>query len=173
MARPRLVLVHGACHQPWVWGPLVQQLEGWEVELVDLPSSTPGVMGDLAADTAAVREALTRDERPVAVVAHSYGGTPVGEAVGGLANVVRAFHLATVMLPPGGSVPDAAGGYPPYWDVDEDSGTFGAADPETRRPSTATWSRACAGRRSGTCAGSPPPASRAGPPPPRTRCSRR
>ena len=130
MARPRLVLVQGACHQPWVWGPLTEHLEGWEVEPVDLPSSTPGVMGDLAADTAAVREALTRDERPVAVVAHSYGGVPVGEAVGGLTHVVRSFYLAVSMLPPGESVLSAAGGCPPYWERDEGSATFGAVDPE-------------------------------------------
>ena len=109
---------------------MVEHLEGWEVERVDLPSSTPGVMGDLAADTAAVREALARDERPVAVVAHSYGGVPVGEATGGLGNVVRAFYLAVSVLPPGESVHSAAEGYPPYWGVEEDSGTFGALGPE-------------------------------------------
>ncbi len=132
VTRPRLVLVHGAWHRPWVWGPLIRQLPDWEVDVVDLPSSTPDVLGDLAADVAAVRAELIRDDGPVAVMAHSYGGIPVSEAVSGVPGVVHAVYLAAFLPSPGDSLLSIVGTDPSWWTRNEDAGTINVVNPSQR-----------------------------------------
>ena len=64
---PAAVLVHGAWHGAWCWGPAVAALaaDGISAVAIDLPGhgNDPGPMGDLhgdAAHVAAVLDALTR-----------------------------------------------------------------------------------------------------------------
>lgn len=120
MARPNVLLVHGAWHGSWFWEPLRAELGELEVHTVDLPSCVggPDEVGDLWADVAAVEQALSEIEGPVVVVAHSYGGLPVTEAaVGRAAHLV---YLCAFMLDAGESLLGAAGGTPPpWWEVHE------------------------------------------------------
>jgi len=132
VTRPRLVLVHGAWHQPWVWGPLIRQLPDWTVDLVDLPSSKPDVLGDLAADVAAVRAELIREDGPVAVMAHSYGGIPASEAISGVPGVVHTVYLGAFLPSPGDSLLSMVGTDPSWWKRNEDAGTIGVVDPAQR-----------------------------------------
>jgi len=132
VTRPRLVLVHGAWHQPWVWGPLIRQLPDWKVDVVDLPSSKPDVLGDLAADVAAVRAELIREDGPVAVMAHSYGGIPASEAISGVPGVVHTVYLAAFLPSPGDSLLSMVGTDPSWWKRNEDAGTIGVVDPAQR-----------------------------------------
>ena len=75
-----IVLVHGAWVGGWEFAPVVPALEGrgFTVETVELPST--GSTDSLAADAAAVTEALDRAPAPVLLVGHSYGGVPVTQA---------------------------------------------------------------------------------------------
>ncbi|MFJ6620774.1 alpha/beta fold hydrolase [Kitasatospora sp. NPDC091335] len=114
--RPAFLLVHGAWHGAWCWDAVRAALdaEGWRSHAVDLPSSAPvgsvparsdGTRpAGLAEDAAAVRDHLRRIDGPVVVVAHSYGGAPVTEAIAGAPNVVRAVYLAAFQLDAGESL---------------------------------------------------------------------
>jgi len=115
-----LLLVHGAWHGSWAWRPLVDALDGVEVRTVDLPSvgASPGDLGDLRADSEAVRAAVAAIDGPVVVVAHSYGGCPVTEAVRAGDGVAHLVYLCAFMLDEGESLLGAAGGTaPPWWEV--------------------------------------------------------
>jgi pimeloyl-ACP methyl ester carboxylesterase len=124
MARPTLLLVHGAWHGSWFWEPLRAELGEFDVRTVDLPSCTggPDELGDLQDDADTVREALAGIDGPVVVVAHSYGGLPVSEAAGEVsgAPVTHLVYLCAFMLDAGESLLAAAGGTPPpWWEVHE------------------------------------------------------
>ncbi|MFJ5260469.1 alpha/beta hydrolase [Streptomyces sp. NPDC088387] len=136
-ALPVLLLVHGAWHGPWCWEQLIDELPDVDVRTVALPSSgtggggDAGALGDLRDDAAVVAHAVAEIDGPVVVVAHSYGGVPVTEALGSAANVRRVVYLCAFQLDAGESVLSAVGGTPPpWWDVREDDGTVAALDPE-------------------------------------------
>jgi pimeloyl-ACP methyl ester carboxylesterase len=115
-----LLLVHGAWHSPWCWEPLIAELEGVDVRTVALPSSgtDPQALGDLAADAEAVRAALASIEGPAVVVAHSYGGSPVTEAVTRDSGVAHLVYLCAFQLDVGDSLLGSVGGQaPPWWEV--------------------------------------------------------
>jgi pimeloyl-ACP methyl ester carboxylesterase len=115
-----LLLVHGAWHGSWAWTPLVEALAGVEVRTVDLPSvgNDPGALGDLRADAEAVRAAVAAIDGPLVVVAHSYGGVPVSEAVTADSGVAHLVYLCAFQLDAGQSLLGSAGGVaPPWWEV--------------------------------------------------------
>ncbi|GAA2781086.1 alpha/beta hydrolase [Crossiella cryophila] len=118
---PTLVLVHGAWHGAWTWDELIPLLGEWPVVAVELPTLGDPAAG-LAEDAAAVRAAVTAVDGPVVVVAHSYGGVVVTEALAGLPNVAHILYLAAFVLDVGDSLVAAAGGdgSPPWWEVGED-----------------------------------------------------
>jgi pimeloyl-ACP methyl ester carboxylesterase len=99
--RPTFLLVHGAWHQSQCWEPLQKELaaSGWKSQAIDLPSAgeqrepSAGMYDD--AEYIAAR--LERMEGPVVVVAHSYGGLPVTEAIGGHPNVAAVVYVAAYM----------------------------------------------------------------------------
>lgn len=97
-SRPALLLVHGAWHGAWCWEPLRSALrgEGLRTETVDLPSA--GTEAGMHEDAGVVLEALARIDGPVVVVAHSYGGIPVTQAVPDSGNVERIVYLAAFQL---------------------------------------------------------------------------
>ncbi|MEV1078738.1 alpha/beta hydrolase [Streptomyces sp. NPDC050211] len=103
-SRPTLLLVHGAWHGAWCWEKLtsVLQAEGWRTRTVDLPSS--GGLTGVEEDAQAVLGELELIDGPVVVVAHSYGGIPVSEAVGRAGNVARIVYLAAFQLDVGESL---------------------------------------------------------------------
>jgi pimeloyl-ACP methyl ester carboxylesterase len=105
-APPVVLLVHGAWHGSWCWGPLAAELAalGWETRVVDLPTVTrPGVTG-LYDDARAVRTEIDRVDGPVTVLAHSYGGVPLTEGAAGARNVSRLVYLSAFQLDAGESV---------------------------------------------------------------------
>ncbi|MGI5498833.1 alpha/beta fold hydrolase [Lentzea sp. CA-135723] len=108
MLSPDILLVHGAFHGSWCWEAVIEDLEhlGRTAHVVDLPSA--GSPAGLHEDAEAVRHAITAVGRPVAVVAHSYGGFPVTEATAGALNVTRLVFLAAWMLEPGTSISEVA-----------------------------------------------------------------
>lgn len=111
---------------------MIRQLPDWKVDVVDLPSSKPDVLGDLAADVAAVRAELSRDDGPVAVVAHSYGGIPASEAVSGVPGVVHAVYLAAFLPSPGDSLLSMVGTDPSWWKRDTAAGIINVVNPAQR-----------------------------------------
>ncbi|MER7948693.1 alpha/beta fold hydrolase [Streptomyces sp. NPDC096079] len=131
--RPTLLLVHGAWHGAWCWDSVRAELDaaGCRSRTVDLPSAGPATAErsrpvGMLDDAEAVRDALRRVDGPVVVVAHSYGGVPVTQAVADAANVVGAVYVAAFQLDAGESmvtflgtpVPDDGSGHaPPYEDA--------------------------------------------------------
>ncbi|MEV4114794.1 alpha/beta fold hydrolase [Nonomuraea sp. NPDC049695] len=104
VSRPTLLLVHGAWHGAWCWekAASVLRADGWRTRAIDLPSA--GGPAGVHDDAQAVRGALELMDGPVVVVAHSYGGAPVSQAVAEAENVSRVVYLAAYQLDAGESV---------------------------------------------------------------------
>ncbi|GAB2814268.1 alpha/beta hydrolase [Actinoallomurus bryophytorum] len=103
--RPTFLLVPGGNHGPWIWERLQGVLKdhGWTSRTVSLASAVeeeapteplPGMYDDAQI----IVDALDGIAGPVIVVAHSYGGVPVTEAIAGVSNVVHAVYVAAYML---------------------------------------------------------------------------
>lgn len=106
-----VLLVHGAWHGRWCWGPVQAALtaRGVRAEAVDLPGhgDDTGALGDLHDDAARVRAALDAFDEPVVLVGHSYGGVVVTEA-GVHPNVAALVYLAAFNLDAGESTMSVA-----------------------------------------------------------------
>jgi hypothetical protein len=113
--RPTVLLVHGAWHGPWAFDAFqpVLHAQGWPTRVVALPSSAtidPGSTGaGVHEDAAAVRSALQDIDGPVVVLAHSYGGIPVSQAIADAPDVVHVVYLAAYQLDVGESMFSAHG----------------------------------------------------------------
>ena len=110
MTSPTVVLVHGAWHGPWVWDEVRRHLDaaGIPTVAVDLPSVGDRV-GGLADDVEAVRSSLNG---PTVLVAHSYGGIPVTQAVATADNVIHVAYVCAFAVPVGTSLLDHTGDSP-------------------------------------------------------------
>lgn len=99
---PAVLLVHGAWHGAWCWEELRPELRmlGVDTLAVDLPSTGNAEQG-LYADARALRATVDALDRPVVVLAHSYGGFPVTEGLAGASNVVRLIYAAAPLMPEG------------------------------------------------------------------------
>ncbi|MDX3076181.1 alpha/beta fold hydrolase [Streptomyces sp. MI02-7b] len=117
---PTILLVHGAWHGAWCWEALVPELTalGWRVATVDLPSASadPADNAGMYDDARAVRERLAALDGPVTVLAHSYGGLPVTEAVAQAPHVSRLVYLAAFLLDEGVSLAGLSDGQIPSGD---------------------------------------------------------
>lgn len=104
VSRPTLLLVHGAWHGAWCWDELTSVLDagGWRTRTVDLPSA--GGRAGVEDDSRAVLRELASIDGPVVVLAHSYGGIPVTQAVAEAGNVLRVVYLAAYQLDVGESL---------------------------------------------------------------------
>ena len=108
--RPTVLLVHGAWHGPWAWDAFqpVLHAQGWPTRVVALPSSAtidPESTGaGVEEDAAVVRAALRDIDGPVVVLAHSYGGIPVSQAIADAPNVAHVVYLAAYQLDVGESM---------------------------------------------------------------------
>jgi len=132
--RPVVIFVHGAWHGPWAWDLVIERLtaEGLRTLAVDLPSKgfETALLGDLHDDAEAVRAAVDGAGGPALVVAHSYGGLPVGEGLAGCANAAHLLYLAAFMVEPGQSLLGLRGGVEPdWWIASEDGRTYLPDDP--------------------------------------------
>lgn len=101
---PTMLLVHGAWHGSWCWAGLRSALgaAGRSTRTVDLPSA--GRDAGVHEDVHAVLDELGRIDGPVVVVAHSYGGVPVTQAVAETGGVSRIVYLAAYQLDAGESL---------------------------------------------------------------------
>lgn len=131
----RVVFVHGACvkHGSWWWhrtGELLAE-RGVASQASALPScgetgEPTGAGGPgLAEDVAAVRQVLTASDEPTVVVAHSYGGIVIAEAVAGIDAVHHLLFVSSYLPEVGQSLSSFGGDEPaPFLDVDPEGGTF-------------------------------------------------
>jgi pimeloyl-ACP methyl ester carboxylesterase len=113
-----VILVHGAMHTPWVFGPLQDELtaRGVVSHAIQLPSSNPNsaATGSLTDDVAAIRSE-TAKHSAVILVAHSYGGVPATWAATA-DEVKELIYVAAFSLPSGTSMMEWMGGdFPPNW----------------------------------------------------------
>jgi pimeloyl-ACP methyl ester carboxylesterase len=95
----KVVLVHGGFVDGSGWQGVYKQLrkDGFEVTIVQNPTTS------LADDVAATKLVLDRQDKPVILVGHSYGGVVVSEA-GNHANVARIVYIAAFAADKGESV---------------------------------------------------------------------
>jgi pimeloyl-ACP methyl ester carboxylesterase len=102
-----IVLVHGAWADGSSWSKVIPLLEdkGLHVVAVQLPLTS------LAEDVASVSRALAREEGPVLLVAHSYGGVVITEA-GNDPKVVGLVYVAALAPAEGQSAFDLANAHP-------------------------------------------------------------
>ncbi|MEU5595005.1 alpha/beta hydrolase [Streptomyces sp. NPDC020298] len=132
---PTVVLVHGAMHTPWIFGPLRERLaaRGIESRAVQLPSSSPdsAAAQGLTEDVAVVRAAIDSVAGPVVLAAHSYGGVPATWAAAEAGRVGELVHIAAFALVPGTSMMEWLGGdFPPNWIHSPDGLAVKAGDAE-------------------------------------------
>ena len=144
--RPQLVLVHGAWHGPQAWDLVAAHLTGVDTHAVSLPSAggVPSALADMHSDAAVVQQAVRevmrdRPGSPVTVVAHSYAGIPVTQALAaderdpGGTGVSRMVFVSAFLLDAGESLISAVGGEaPPWWSVHPGEGYLDPLDPVTR-----------------------------------------
>lgn len=128
LTRPVLLLVHGAWHGAWIWEKVhgVLAAAGWEVQTLDLPSTAAegAIRYGMHDDALAVQQHIHQMGRPVVVVAHSYGGTPVTEGAADIPNVRHLVYLAALQLDVGESQLGLSGGTPaPWWNIQGDTMT--------------------------------------------------
>lgn len=125
----RVVLVHGSWFGSWCWdrvGTLLRERR-MAVEAIDLPScgARGTALADLDGDIAALRRLLERDDEPVLLCAHSYGGAPATAAAAGNARIRRIVYLTSFMLDVGESCALVRGqGALPSWCVVGADGSF-------------------------------------------------
>lgn len=125
------LLVHGGFCGSWVWERTAPALEsaGHRVEAVDLPSSGSQAdqLGDLAADSAAVRGVLDQLDGEALLVGHSGGGMVLAE-LADHPKVRHSVYLAALHPQKGQSAADLLGGQMPGWMVVRDDGAVQVSD---------------------------------------------
>ena len=109
-ARPKIVLVHGAWADGSCWSAVIERLQadGYHVTAPQFPESS------LASDVARLRQALDRQDGPVIVAGHSYGGQIMTALGTDAPNVVGLVYIAAFGLDEGESIGGllAQGGLP-------------------------------------------------------------
>ncbi|WP_329265004.1 alpha/beta hydrolase [Streptomyces sp. NBC_01478] len=133
--KPTVVLVHGAMHTPWVFGPLSDRLtaRGVDSRAVPLPSSHPdsALTQGLTEDVAVIRATVDSLQGPVVLAAHSYGGVPATWAAAETGQVAELVYMAAFALEPGSSMMEWMGGdFPPNWIHSPDGLAVKAGDVE-------------------------------------------
>ncbi|KAB7769785.1 alpha/beta fold hydrolase [Xanthomonas maliensis] len=95
----RIVLVHGAFTDGSIWAPVISRLQamGYRVTAVQIP------LQSLADDVAHVARVLRRQDGPVLLVGHSWGGAVITQA-GNAANVAGLAYLSALAPDSGESV---------------------------------------------------------------------
>lgn len=91
----QVVLVHGAWHGSWCWEEVLAELRVREIDAVAVELPFTGFVDDVET----VRSAVAGEGEPVVVIAHSYGGAVVSQAVSTLTSVVHAVFLAAFVNP--------------------------------------------------------------------------
>lgn len=123
MAKPHVLLIHGAWHRAWHLQFLQAELEsaGYEVSSIDLPAGGEHAptTGGLAADTEAIKnliEEVASTSDSIMPVLHSYAGVPGSEAVAELSQetakkIKHIVYLAAFAIPAGEGLSTPSGGH--------------------------------------------------------------
>jgi pimeloyl-ACP methyl ester carboxylesterase len=98
--RPNIVLVHGAWADGSCWSAVIERLQadGYTVTAPQFPESS------LAADVARLRQVLARQDGPVVVAGHSYGGQIMTALGTDAPNVAGLVYIAAFGLDEGESI---------------------------------------------------------------------
>src|ERR1700684_3860537 len=98
--QPNIVLVHGAWADGSCWSAVIERLQadGYRVTAPQFPESS------LAADVARLRQVLDRQDAPVIVAGHSYGGQIMTALGTDAKNVARPVYIAGFGLGGGGAL---------------------------------------------------------------------
>jgi pimeloyl-ACP methyl ester carboxylesterase len=109
MAKPTVVLVHGAFADASGWGGVIRELstEGYDV------IAPPNPLRSLAFDASTIETLVKSIDGPVALVGHSYGGAVVTQASAALDRVTALVYLAAFGIDEGESCLSAQDGFPP------------------------------------------------------------
>jgi pimeloyl-ACP methyl ester carboxylesterase len=99
-ARLNIVLVHGAWADGSCWSAVIERLQagGYTVTAPQFPESS------LAADVARLRQVLARQDGPVVVAGHSYGGQIITALGTDAPNVAGLVYIAAFGLDEGESI---------------------------------------------------------------------
>jgi pimeloyl-ACP methyl ester carboxylesterase len=99
-AQPKIVLVHGAWADGSCWSAVIERLQadGYYVTAPQFPESS------LAADVARLRQVLGRQDGPVIVAGHSYGGQIMTALGTDARNVAGLVYIAAFGLDEGESI---------------------------------------------------------------------
>ena len=95
MAKPSIVLVHGAWADASSWNAVAAELRGRGFTVLAPPNPLRGVGSDAAYLTSFVSQ---RTSGPVVLVGHSYGGVVISNAAGAL-NETRALVYVNAFIP--------------------------------------------------------------------------
>jgi pimeloyl-ACP methyl ester carboxylesterase len=98
--QPNIVLVHGAWADGSCWSDVIERLQadGYNVTAPQFPESS------LAADVARLRQVLDRQDAPVIVAGHSYGGQIMTALGTDARNVAGLVYIAAFGLDEGESI---------------------------------------------------------------------
>ena len=98
--QPKIVLVHGAWADGSCWSAVIERLQasGYAVTAPQFPESS------LAADVARLRQVLDRQDGPVIVAGHSYGGQIMTALGTDAPNVAGLVYIAAFGLDEGESI---------------------------------------------------------------------
>jgi len=94
MARPNIVLVHGAWADGSCWSPVIERLQadGYHVTAPQFPLTS------LDADVARLRQVLRLQDGPTVVAGHSYGGQIMTALRSDAPNVSALVYIAAFGL---------------------------------------------------------------------------
>jgi len=106
--RPTIVLVHGAFADSSSWNGVIDELRAAGLPVLAVANPLRG----LAQDAQYLRSVIDHIDGPVVVAGHSYGGSVMGEATEGAANVRALVYVASFILVPGESTSELAGMFP-------------------------------------------------------------
>jgi pimeloyl-ACP methyl ester carboxylesterase len=107
--QPNIVLVHGAWADGSCWSAVIERLQGhgYNVTAPQFPESS------LAADVARLRQVLDRQDGPVILAGHSYGGQIITALGLDAPNVAGLVYIAAFGLDEGESIGALLGTGPP------------------------------------------------------------
>ena len=108
MARPTVVLVHGAFADASSWNKVVARLQAAGYPVI----APANPLRDLAGDSAYLSSILSTLDGPVVLVGHSYGGAVITDAATGHPNVKALVYIAAFAPEEGESALDLTGRFP-------------------------------------------------------------
>lgn len=106
--KPTIVLVHGAFADSSSWNGVVDRLQSHGYPVVAASNPLRGLTGD----SDYVRQLVAAIDGPVVLAGHSYGGSVISNAAGGLDNVKALVFVAAFLPDEGESAVALSGKFP-------------------------------------------------------------